>query len=272
MLRFLRRAVESAYVGATAGTHGQRVNNAVLHMALRSRGYGNVGCLEETGESSFIALLGERAELCIDVGANRGEYTEALLRDTPAAVIAFEPHPLTYRELVTLGERYPERLVAVNQGVADTDGELELLWGNNSQLASFSEEALQIGYVGACNVNRSRVPVTTIDSFFRSVGSRFADRELTLLKVDTEGFEYEVLKGAEQTLRHLRPRFVQIEFNHHQLFRGHTFYSIARLLADYAAYQILPRARGLARVTPEDPLVNIFGYANFVFMRSDVRL
>lgn len=115
--------------------------------------------------------------------------------------------------------------------------------------------------------------VTTLDDFLDGAAGRtFAHREITLLKIDTEGFEYEVLKGAQRTLRERRPRFVQIEFNHHQLFRGHTFYSISRQLAGYTAWQIRPRTRGLAPVAPDDPLVNIFGYANFVFIRPDVRL
>ena len=260
-------------MGALAGRHGQRVNNAVLHMALRARGYGTTGSIDDTGESSFISYLArEQVDLCVDVGANRGEYSEALLRTTCATVIAFEPHPQTYTELVALEKRHAGRLITVNQGVADVEGELELFWGTNSQLASFSKEVLNIGYVGACNVHRSNVPVTTLDAHFAGPARHLNDREITLLKIDTEGFEYEVLQGARATLRERRPKFVQIELNHHQLFRGHTLYSISRLLADYGVYQILPGRRGLQPVSADDPLVNIFGYANFVLIRPDVRI
>ncbi len=272
MLRFLRRVAQDAYVATLAGPRGQRLNTAVLQMSLRARGYGNFGGIEETGEAAFIARMGgQPVELCIDVGANHGEYSQALLKNTGATVIAFEPHPQTYRALSALQSRYPDRLLAVNEGIADVEGRLELHWGSNSQLASFSSEVLAIGYVGACNVNRCETPVTTLDAFFAGPGRRFGGLDITLLKIDTEGFEYEVLRGARRTLAQRRPKFVQIEFNHHQLFRGHTLYSMSRLLEGYTAHQILPGNRGLRRVAPDDPLGNVFDYANFVFVRPGVQ-
>jgi len=270
MLRLMRHLTERAYVAMLAGKRGERLNNAVLQMALRARGYGNTGDLETTGEAAFIARLARHPiDLCIDVGANCGEYSQALLRAGAAAIIAFEPHPATFQELAVLERRNPERLFAVNLGLADAEGELELLWGSNSQLASFSEEVLAIGYVGACNINRTTVRVTTLDAFMADAGRHHTEREITLLKIDTEGFEYEVLAGARATLAR-RPRFVQIEFNHHQLFRGHTVYAIAKFLTGYTVHQILPGNRGLRSLAPDDPLGNFFGYANFVFARPDV--
>jgi FkbM family methyltransferase len=272
VLRFLRRVAENAYVHALSGPQGQRVNTAVLRMALHARGYGYGGRIEATGEAAFIDRLADCTGLCVDVGANRGEYSEALLRKTRATVIAFEPHPETFKTLASLEARYPGRAVCVNRGVADVAGELELHWGENSELASFSTEVLSIGYVGACNVHRTVVPVTTVDEFFAGEGRRFDGTPLTLLKVDTEGFEDEVLRGARETLEHRRPKFVQIEFNRHQLLRGQTLYSIAKHLEGYRPHQILHGARGLHAVAADDPLSNFFDYANFVFVRPDVRL
>ena len=272
MLRFLRRVTESAYARALSGPQGQRVNTAVLRMALHARGYGYGGRIEATGEAAFIDRLAAHAGVCVDIGANRGEYSEALLRKTRATVVAFEPHPETFKALAPLQARYPGRFVAVNRGVADVAGELELRWGDNSELASFSAEVLSIGYVGACNVHRTAVPVTTVDEFFAGEGRRFDGLELTLLKVDTEGFEDEVLRGARQTLERRRPKFVQIEFNRHQLLRGHTLYSIAKHLETYRPYQILHGTRGMHAVAADDPFSNFFDYANFVFVRPDVRV
>ncbi len=41
-----------------------------------------------------------------------------------------------------------------------------------------------------------------------------------MLKIDTEGFEYEVLLGSLKFIDGFRPRIIQIEFNLHHLFRG----------------------------------------------------
>ncbi|MEJ0036293.1 MAG: FkbM family methyltransferase [Gammaproteobacteria bacterium] len=271
-LNRLRRLTSDAYVKVFGGARTRRLNEVVLDMALRARGFGNSGSIDKTGEASFIALLARGpVDVCLDVGANCGEYSEALLEKASATVIAFEPLPQTYANLIGLEARYPRRLIAVNKGVGDVEGHLDLHWGDNSQLASFSKEVLAIEYVGACNVRSTSVPVTTLDCYFAGEGQAFANREITLLKIDTEGFEYEVLMGARRTLGERRPRFVQIEFNHHQLLRGHTLYSISRLLPDYRVYQILPGNRGLFAVRAEDPLTNTFGYANFVLVRPDVR-
>jgi hypothetical protein len=132
---------------------------------------------------------------------------------------------------------------------------------------------MSIGYVRDSNVQSSTVAVTTLDDFLEGeLGEPYAGMELTLVKIDTEGFEYEVLKGAQRALRGRRPRYVQIEFNHHQLFRGHTLYSMSKLLEGYVAYQILPGSRGMRRVSPEDPFANVYSYANFVFARPDAQL
>ena len=272
-LNTLRRLTSDAYVKVFAGARTRRLNELVLDMALRARGFGNSGSIQVTGEASFVALLARGpVDLCLDIGANRGEYSEALLLSTPATVIAFEPLPQTYADLSTLEARFPRRFFAVNKGVGDVEGQLDLHWGENSQLASFSKEVLAIGYVGACNTRSTSVPVTTVDDYFAAEGRAFANRDITLLKIDTEGFEYEVLQGAQRTIAQRRPRFVQFEFNHHQLLRGHTLYSMSRLLPDYRVHQILPGNRGLLAVKPEDPVANTFGYANFVLIRPDVTI
>jgi FkbM family methyltransferase len=274
MIRYLREFAEATYVAALARPQTQRLNNALLRMAVLARGYGHVGPLAQTGEAAFIARMAAHGVgLCIDVGANAGEYSRALLERTPGTVVAFEPQPATFHRLAALQEAFPSRFLAVNAGVADVTGELELHWGANSQLASFSREINSIGYVRETNMNSSTVAVTTLDDFLEGVpGKPYAGMDLTLVKIDTEGYEYEVLKGTQRTLSNRRPKFVQIEFNHHQLFRGHTLYSMSKLLPSYIAYQILPGSRGLWRVSPEDPFANVFGYANFVFVRPDVRL
>src|SRR3981081_2663609 len=102
-----------------------------------------------------------------------------------------------------------------------------------------------------------QVEVTTLDSYF--AGAVDVHRgEIDLLKIDTEGYEYEVLAGAADTLKRLRPKFVQIEYNWHQLFRKQSLHAIASLLTGYVAYQLLPYGSGLSRVDVRSPEANIY--------------
>jgi FkbM family methyltransferase len=271
------RALESLirlYVLAFGRPELQFVNTRVLKMALRARGYDNCGDFASTGEAKLIERIARtKPKLCIDVGANKGDYSRALLENTAARVIAFEPLPRTFARLLVLADRYPGRLIAVNRGVGDVNAELELHYSEaDSELASFSSEVSDIPYVAAANRSRIAIPVTTLDSYLEAEGRAWVSEGIDLLKVDTEGFEYNVLLGARRTLASLRPKFIQLEMNWHQLFRGHSLHGLAALLEGYRVYQLLPRGGGLLPVSADSPESNIFRYSNFVFVRNDVTL
>ncbi len=251
----------------------QAVNNRILHMVLRARGYNNLGGLEASGEAAFIQRIAAEARFCIDVGANIGNYSRALLAATSATVLAFEPLPKAFESLAALAACCNARLIAVNQGVGDENAELELFHGaEDSELASFSRDVNAIGYVAESNRNSRRVPVVTLDSYLRGPGRELLHSGIDLLKIDTEGYEYNVLRGARNTIREVPPRFIQVEFNWHQLFRAQSLHSLAELLPGYRAYQLLPHSGGFNPVDPRRPESNIYHYSNFVFARDDIVL
>ena len=86
------------------------------------------------------------------------------------------------------------------------------------------------------------------------------------IKIDVEGYEAEVFKGAERVLREIKPRFIQIEFNWHQLFRNTALHYFSEQLPDYEVFQLLPN--GWIARDPRSPLSNIFEFSNFVFVRG----
>lgn len=72
------------------------------------------------------------------------------------------------------------------------------------------------------------VPLITVDSVFENVQKHQNWKEVTLLSIDTEGFDDEVLKGAQATLK--RTRYVCVEnwnessvTKHLQTFLGNEF-------------------------------------------------
>lgn len=249
----------------------QPVNDALFALALRARGYNNGGDAHSSGEAAFIRLLArQQPKLCIDVGANRGDYSRALLELTGARVIAFEPLPAPYAALSQLAARHPDRLVTVNKGVGDRSTQLDLHYGDeNSEVASFATEIEAIDYVRRANTRALRVPVVSLDDYFMDRGWETLAEGLDLLKIDTEGYEANVLAGAATLIARARPKFVQIEFNWHQLFRRQSLWTLAELLPGYAVHRLLPYDHGLRRVDPRRPESNYFDYANFVFVRPD---
>lgn len=271
-LRWLWKGISTLYVFIFARPSGQKINDFILALALRGRGYNNCCDLKTTGEAYFLNLISKtNPKLCVDVGANKGSYSKFLLEGTTAHVISFEPLPRAYLSLKALAAAYPGRLTPENVGVGRENTKLELLYGaEDSELASFSEDVCRIDYVRASNINRMTVPVLTLDSYLDRFAS-WCDR-IDLLKIDTEGFEYEVLLGAREVFAKLQPRFVQIEYNWHQLLRGHSLRLLASLMPGYKAYQILPHGSGLVFREIDRPETNICLYSNFVFVRDDAAL
>jgi FkbM family methyltransferase len=266
--------VRQLYVFVFARPGMQAANDLILQLALKGRGYNNWWTPDCSGEANFIELLAKQnPQFCVDIGANEGLYAAELLRRTRATVVAFEPLPKAFRVLEGLRSEHPGRLFAYNCGIGDRQGDLELFYGDEcTSLASFSKSAANIDYVGKSNVKAVRVPVVTLDGFFAEEGRRFPFSEIDFLKIDTEGYEYNVLVGARETIRRMRPRFVQLEFNWHQLFSGHSLWVLSELLPGYATHQLLPYGRRLYRVDPKRPESNFYYYSNFVFVRNDVAL
>ncbi|QFT67765.1 hypothetical protein FIU93_13340 [Labrenzia sp. THAF35] len=233
------------------------LNDYLLNAALSARGYNNL----ESGETFFVKeiLAATAPRLCFDIGANVGRYSLDLLNYTSADVIAFEPLISTHGELVRNTQAYGDRIVCENVGVGNFDGEGLLHFdATNPVLASFSQEVKKVSYV--TNGQTVKARVTSLDTYCRVAGITAVD----LIKIDTEGFETEVFEGAARVFSEIRPRFIQMEFNWHQMFRSRTLNDFAEMLPEYDVYQLLPN--GWTRREPRDPLTNFYQFSNFVFV------
>jgi len=239
------------------------VGDYLLSQALSARGYNNYASKEESGELFFIREILAKSEpkLCVDVGANIGDYSLEILKATDAHVLAFEPIPATFLALESNLSQYAMRTTIEKLGVSAEEGYLEINFNRNAMShASFSKEVERVSYLD--NAETVSVPVVTLDKYFERADIRNVD----FIKIDVEGFEAEVFVGAARTLRTIRPKFIQIEFNWHQLFRNRTLNYFADQLAGYDVYQLIPG--GWVRRDPKDPYTNIFLYSNFVFSRA----
>jgi FkbM family methyltransferase len=269
---FVFRIAARAYLRLVNGSTGQRLNNVVFQLALKGRGFNNCCDMSATGEAWFLNRLAKtRPALCVDIGANIGQYSKAILESTGAVVFSFEPLPDAFSELHQLKNQFPERIHTFPLALGNTKGFSTLYFGDSkSELASLSEEVNQIEYVGASNTSKMEVSIDKLDSYLEDLQK--VAKEIDFLKIDVEGYEWEVLDGAQRVLSEMKPKFVQLEFNYHQLFRGHTLLSLAAMLPGYRAFQLLPKGAGMVERNPKDPLANIYSYTNFVFIRPGVEI
>ena len=143
-------------------------------------------------ELRLIRFLASRDRISVDVGANRGTYTLPLSWYS-REVVAFEPHPYMH---FLLGKSGLRNTTIHPCALGDRNGRVELqvpLEANSERpnLATIAPARSD------CESKRYTVALRTLDSF-----------ELTdvgFIKIDVEGAELNVLRGALETIRASRP-------------------------------------------------------------------
>lgn len=249
----------------------QKINNIIFSLALGAKGYKNYGSFDQTGEKNFIKIISGSLKLTLDIGANTGKYTQLILDETKSNVISFEPLKEAFKDLKNIEKVYPERLKAFNYAVGDKNEYLDLNTSNSkSEKASFSKDTDKLTFYEQENNIKINTEVITLDSFFKNNPKLLDEKELDFIKIDTEGFELEVIIGAKNLIEKKKPKFIQLEFNWHQLFKKQTMYEFSKYLEDYDLYQLLPFGKKLIRVDPIRPETNIFHLSNFVYIRKDI--
>ena len=132
-------------------------------------------------------------DVVLDVGANDGDYGREIRdRGYKGLIVSFEPNPDVYQRLVrsTSGDA---NWLTYPYGLGSQDGTASLRIAENDTMSSFNE-LTEFGLcTGAKLTKTEHVKILTIDTFLREHPE--LDRRI-YLKIDTQGFEMEVLKGA----------------------------------------------------------------------------
>lgn len=131
-------------------------------------------------------------DLVFDVGANMGNRTKVFCK-LGARVVAFEPHVYCYGFLkeVFQGER---SVRLVNRALGKTEGETEMLIAQAHAISSLSPQWIEAmkrsgRLSGHKWEHRQRVEITTLDKMIQEFGIP------SFIKIDVEGYEFEVLSG-----------------------------------------------------------------------------
>ena len=267
ILIYIYKIISKFYVLLFGRRNMQFFNDFLFSLSLDAKGYKNYGSFKKTGEESFIELIKKEISLSLDIGANIGEYTKLLLMNTNSKVVSFEPLPEAFKELQKIELKFKDRLDIYNIAIGAENSKSDLFYANQkSEKASLVPNLEKLSFVGSLNKNKIVVDVKQLDYF----EDYFKDKKIDFIKIDTEGFEYEVLKGAEKILKLHKPKFIQLEFNWHQLIRNHSMYDLFKLVNSYDVFRILPHGKKLIHVDPSRPENNIYHLSNYVFIRDDI--
>lgn len=160
---------------------------------------------------SMLKVIGPvtQEHVLLDIGAHHGWFFHCWQDWCPGArVIAFEPFKESFEKMV-LNYGDDVRVKLVQSGVGAVNGLMKLNVLNDSKVSNsflkpddktWQSISFQHGQVSEINV-----PVTTIDNVF--IEERLS--RVYLLKIDVQGYEIEVLKGAEKSLFKIDYIFVE---------------------------------------------------------------
>jgi FkbM family methyltransferase len=194
----------------------------------------------------------------LDVGANVGAWSQSLLRQAARTgrlaqlrLHAFEPAVHTHRLLTErIGEQAQVNRLAVSDHCGSATLHVVAPRAGTNSLHGDPDAALPT----------EEVETTTVDAYLES---RNIDH-VEMLKVDTEGHDFEVLSGCRRALRAQAVSLVQFEYNHRWIRARHYLKDAFELLEPlgYRIGKLTPR--GIEPYPGWDPDLETFVEGNYL--------
>lgn len=236
----------------------------LFHLSIRGLGVFNYQTFRISGERFLIRKLlprlldGTPAPVMFDVGANEGNFSIELMEQFPRAFLySFEPHEQTFKRLA---ERIGERCRTFNFGLGDEAGLMKLYdtesHGEGTSHASLYAEV--VADIHHRSISSTDVVVRKLDD----VVEELAVDRIDFLKIDTEGNELSVLKGAQRLLFESRVGVIHFEFNEMNVVSRCFMRDFSNLLNEYRLFRLLPNA--LLEIGNTPTLSEIFGFQNII--------
>lgn len=190
------------------------------------------GCYEPAVVRLFERVI-RRGMVALDIGANVGHHTVMLSRlvGPTGRVHAFEPDPRTFVDLRTnVQANRGANVQIINSALAAETGKAPLYRGTESMVSSLRPTVHS-------GIDATSVAVDTLDRW--SATSQLS--RIDFIKLDVEGAELAVLRGAEKTLRRWQPLLVTEVSIHGKGFgNDHMDVTAALRSQGYALFEVGP--------------------------------
>jgi FkbM family methyltransferase len=136
-----------------------------------------------------------------DIGANEGQFAKEV-RDNGyrGKIISFEPLSSAREKLIKLANQDDNWSVYDQCAIGDYDGEIDINIAGNSVSSSVLPmlDAHAAAAVGSVYVATERTPLIRLDSV---ADQYLVSASRLFIKIDAQGFEWQVLDGAAETLK-----------------------------------------------------------------------
>jgi FkbM family methyltransferase len=181
--------------------------------------------LKETIKKNNINI-----DLILDIGANTGQYAKKMIANGfEIPIISFEPLSNVYATLKKNSSRFPNWTVFDQCAIGDFDGEININISQN--IHSSSILSVTKTHMDAAPSSKFSSKETVLIKKLDSVSDIINENNI-LLKIDTQGYEEKVLKGAKDIILK-KTKIIQLELSLISLYEESlTFCDMVSMLKD----------------------------------------
>lgn len=168
--------------------------------------------------------------IIIDVGANKGQSIERFLKFYNPIIYSFEPSRDAFK---VLKDKFQKKTncYLYNFALGEKKSELLLFEYYNNELNSFN----LINNADEIKQGETTVPIDTLDNFAEHNNLK----KINLLKIDTQGYEENVLLGSTNLLKQNKIDIIEVELILGNYYDKYTsFYNIEKILKN-GSYRLI---------------------------------
>ena len=203
--------------------------------------------LHEFQDMAFLLHFLRQDDLFADIGANIGSYTVLAAGVIKSKAISMEPVPLTFRQFMQniYINNLQDKVTALNIGV-----------GSKKASLKFTSMLDTTNHVVSQNENAENCIEVNVESLDVTLENKCP----VLMKIDTEGYEAEVIRGAEKILSNDRLKAIIIELNGAGARYGFNEKEIHRQLIEYgfSSYDYFPFEKKIKQAISFGPFNTIY--------------
>lgn len=204
--------------------------------------------------------------IIFDVGANKGEWSVLFHQLYPQAhIFMFEPQPVCQK---IIREKNIPGTILIPNAVSATAGQTIKLFSSGDTVAIASLHQRRDSYFNDMSFTSIDVDTVNIDNVIREHKITVVD----FMKMDVEGHEFDVLKGAMKSLEGRFIKALSFEFGSGNINSRTFFHDFWDLLTPlgYDIYRILPSSRLMQIKEYYEDCEYFRGVTNYIAILSDI--
>ena len=197
--------------------------------------------------------LGKKINIYLDVGAHKGEMIDILLKHFKISKIyAFEPNPESFNFLkkkkikkiklfnYALGEKNKFEYLKVGHiSAMSTINKI-----NPNSIYTFLKKMIIFIFFGEFKIYKKEIRVKKIK--MKDIYKSFKGKKIDLLKIDTEGHEFNVIKGAgNKLIKKIKLILFELHYDN-SLIKNYSFFKINKYL-EYNGFKCIAKNKMLFR-------------------------